>query len=454
MLYILFICTICFIIIFGVIRTGNIFNPLTYFSLFWGIWTIVSLGNPFMLYDVSTKTYMIIWLNVVATSIGFFVVNHKKNKNHINVGVDKQRLLGGDLLNTRFFLFLQFFLSFILIYFAIKYNNLLFSMTTADMRRIVYEQGLLFGSSFSSLLYFWIITPLVKVSILALISDLVVNGKKGINLGLALFNSVLFAFIGNGRFIYFEIIIFTLISFGFKYDLFKKVSTNFKKRSNISKSLYVIFFVFVVYFMNLSSAKRIGIRSPSLSESVDVFVNYSLKQLVIYFTGPFRSLDFFLSSQIYKLTGYTYGRSFFSGIEEMINTFLIFLSGNSFSFHTANEKTASFTVNPILIGDNTTFNAFYTSIMNFYLDGGLPLVLSLSLLFGVSCAIFYRYYLNNSNLITFSLNVYLVYQMVATAFRWNYSAPHTWLAIGLILVVNKIHNDKTSKSSKVPQINS
>ncbi|MCL6605979.1 MAG: hypothetical protein K6T94_24195, partial [Paenibacillus sp.] len=252
--------------------------------------------------------------------------------------------------------------------------------------------------------------------------------------------SLLFASIGNGRFIYFEILFFAIISFGFKFDIFRKLKTNFKKMNNMSKVFYAFLFLFVIYFMNLSSAKRIGIQSPSFSESINIFVNYSLKQFVIYFTGPFRSLDFFLSSKIYETTGFTLGRSFFSGIEEMINTFIIFLSGNSVSFHTANEITSSYTVSPILVGNNISFNAFYTNVMNFYLDGGLLFVITLSLFYGFVTALLYRYYLSNSNLFTFSLNIFLVYQMIATEFRWNYSAPPTWIAIALILLMNRFYN--------------
>lgn len=50
---------------------------------------------------------------------------------------------------------------------------------------------------------------------------------------------------------------------------------------------------------------------------------------------------------------------------------------------------ASFTVNPITIGYNgQTFNAFYTGITNFYLDGGIAFVIMIPFLFGMIIAIF------------------------------------------------------------------
>ncbi|MCL6604721.1 MAG: hypothetical protein K6T94_17815, partial [Paenibacillus sp.] len=178
MLFILFIATIIFILFLGVMRTGRLFNPLTFYSLFWGIWSIVSMKNPFMLYVVSTKTYLIVWLNLVATFIGFIIVNQKEGKIQDNILFNKRKLMGDYLLNTKLFLLLQVLVFVILIFLLRRYNILLASMTTQDIRRIVYEQGLLFDSSFSSILYFWFVTPIVKVSILLFLSNLIINGKK------------------------------------------------------------------------------------------------------------------------------------------------------------------------------------------------------------------------------------------------------------------------------------
>lgn len=75
MLYILFIVTAIFVFCAGVFRTGNRFNPLTFYIGFWGLWTIVSLNNPFTLNDVTSRTYLIVWVHVIITSVGFLLIN-------------------------------------------------------------------------------------------------------------------------------------------------------------------------------------------------------------------------------------------------------------------------------------------------------------------------------------------------------------------------------------------
>ncbi|KTD88417.1 O-antigen polymerase [Paenibacillus etheri] len=433
MLYILFIFTILIVFFTGVFRTGNKFNPLTYYIFFWGIWSIVSMSNPFSLNEVSSRTYLIIWLHMIFTSLGFLILNQGKMVKRSEI---PKVVNGYDFLLSREFMIIQFVVSVVLIYFYRKYNFLLGSMSILDSRRIVYEQGLLFGSSFSTVFYNWIIIPIVKTSILLLISNLILNGKKNLSLLIAVVNCMLFSLIGGGRFIYFEIIFFAIISFGFKYDMYKSVKVNFSKGRRIPKIIYVVMLIFAVYFMNLNTVRRLGINSPTIKDSYEIFKNVSLKQLVIYFTGPFRALDVFLNSRVYEVTGYTFGRSFLSGFEEILNTFFIFVSRNMFSFNTANNISSLFTTPEIVIGNNVTFNAFYTALMNFYLDGGIAFVIVLSFVFGLFMAIMYKYYLHNVNILSFSLLVFMVYQMVATEFRWNYSAPWTLISIAIILLIS------------------
>lgn len=440
MLSILFITTAIFVVVMGKLRTGNLYNPLTFYIIFWCFWTVVSLSDPFLLFNVSTKTYMMVWLNVIMFSFGFLVVSKKNKPANIKVS-------GFEFTKTSAFLILQIIVFFVLIYYSQKYNSVLSNLEVNDIRRIVFEQGLLFKSAAEITFYTWIISPLVYGSIVLLISNFVFNDQKSIAFFVALANGFLFSQIGYGRLIFFNILIYFLVSIGFKYDLYNNLGFESKPKNKKQGVLYIILIGIAINIMNLSSAKRIGVSSLTLTDSFDVFVNNSLKDLVVYFTGPFRALDFFLTSNITENTGYTLGRAFFSGIEEIIDTFLILVSNKMSSIHTANEITSSFTVHNIYIGNNTFFNAFYTNIMNFYLDGGLTFVILLSCIYGVVSGLLYNYYLRNTNLFTLSLIVYLTYNMIASEFRWSYSAPSTWILISVLVICNHLYNKRLTASS-------
>lgn len=444
MLYLLFSVTVIFFIIAGVVRTGRKFNPLTFYISFWGIWLIISLSDPFLLKSVSVQAYLLLWLNIVGFAIGFILFYSNSNKQKNNYGrikITETKILSGykELLNNKKFIFLQLGILLILIYYYLKYNMLLSTLTTQDTRRIVYEYGLLFSSMYEYILFTWIITPLVYSSIALLISNLVVNGQKNFVLYISLVNCLLFGMIGSGRFVYFQVIVFAFVSIGFNSD---RKLLNLVKIKLKTKILVLLVFLAAVYAMNISTLKRYGINSFNLNKTIDVFINISLKQFFVYFLGPFRAFDNFLAT--YSGVN-TLGRSTFGGIEEILNLPFTFVG---LGWTTANEISSYFTVESINIGSDISFNAYYTNVMNFYMDGGISFVITLSLIFGATSALTYNYYLKNSNIFTFSLIVLLTYHMIASEFRWSFSSPVTWIEVALLLWANQCYV-KISKKNEV-----
>lgn len=435
MLSLLFITTALFFVFMGRMRTGNLFSPLTFFVVFCCFWAVVSLGNPYYLYNVTTKTYILIWLYIVFFSLGFLIVSKYQKPLNPSIKFD-----GNDFIKTKKFLFTQIFVFIILFYYYQKYNAIASNLMVYDIRRIVYEQGLLFNSATEYIFYYWIIMSLVYGSIALLIPSFVMSGQKHFVFLPALGNCFLFGQIGQGRFIYFQMIIFFLVSISLKKFIQKRQDINEKKKIKKNWAVYALLIGAVLYLMNGATAKRLGL-SMSLSDSVFVFLNTSLKQFVIYFIGPFRTLDSFITSGITQTTGHTLGRSFFSGIEEFFATLLTFISGGFYVIPTANSIASSFTGPGIIIGEgNYAFNAFYTSVMNFYLDGGIPLVILFSCFYGVLSGLVYNYCLRNINLFTFSLLIYTTYHMIASEFRWSYSAPSTWIVVFLLFWLNRKYN--------------
>ncbi|MCU5077708.1 oligosaccharide repeat unit polymerase [Bacillus cereus] len=442
MVTLLFVSTLMFFVLIGRIKTGNLYSPLTFYLVFWCFWVIISLINPYQLYEVSQSTYTLVWSNIIFFSFGFLLVSKR-----VKVpALEKIKLPGNKFIKTKKFLMIQLTVLVILIYYYIKYNLLLSGLDSSYMRTALFEQGYLFSSSLENILYFWFIGSFVYLSIALFISNIVMGGKKNITFFISLVCCYLYGEIGNGRFIYFYIIILFLVSIALKHFINKKLKFNIKKKKKKNWVFYFLIIFGTVFTMNRTSAERMGV-SLSLSDSVSVFFETSFPQFVLYFTGPFRALDSFLTSGITNETGYTFGRAFLGGIEELFSVFIIAIAGG-YPVRTANTITSSFTVPPISVGPHDTFNAFYTSVMNSYIDGGVAFVIMFAFIYGIASGLIYNYCLRNLNIFTFALLIYTTYQMVVSEFRWNYQAPETWIIIIILAICNYIYKRKLELLTK------
>lgn len=447
-MFLLVIFVISFFIFMGKLRTGRFFNPVSFYLTFWGTWILFSMGNPYGLYEVSEKTYFIILLSLFCFGLGCILIDIPKIRIKDSIVKDDESY---KFLDSRIFLITQFIVLTILFVYYLKYSSLMSSLPLDYQRKIVYEVGLLFTTTYEMLFYNWILKPIMTISVIMTISNYIIYGKKNMSLIVALLNCVLFSMVGNGRLIFFDLLIFILVAIAFKKSFSKQKSIPkwHIRKSTIKKSiLFTSAVIVLMYVMNSTSAKRLGLDNPSLFDMWDTFVNYSLQQGVVYFVGPLRALDNFLTLQIADSVGYTFGRATFGGIEEIFASLMSSFSGDpTWALNSANIKTASFTVPPIQIGSDQTFNALYTNIMNFYLDAGLTGVIIMSLLFGIASGLVFKYCLNNTNIFKISLLVYYTHHLIVSEFRWDYQSPATWvIVVTFIFLIKKYQTSKVKNS--------
>ncbi|EJR51797.1 hypothetical protein IIO_06207 [Bacillus cereus VD115] len=447
-MFLLVIFVISFFIFMGKLRTGRFFNPLSFYLTFWGTWILFSMGNPYELYEVSEKTYFIILLSLFCFGLGCILIDIPKIqiKDSIVKNDESYKFLG-----SRIFLITQFIVFAILFVYYLKYSSLMSSLPLDYQRRIVYEVGLLFTTTYEMLFYNWVLKPIMTISVIMTISNYVIYGKKNISLIIAFLNCILFSMVGNGRLIFFDLLIFILVAVAFKKSFSKQnpIPKWHIRKSTINKSiLFSGVIAVLIYVMNSTSVKRLGLENPSLVDMWDTFVNYSLQQGIVYFVGPLRALDNFLTLQIADSVGYTFGRATFGGIEEIFASLMSSFFGDpTWALNSANIKTASFTVPPIQIGSDQTFNALYTNIMNFYLDAGVTGVIVMSLLFGITSGLVFKYCLNNTNIFKISLLVYYTHHLIVSEFRWDYQSPATWVIILLFVFLIKKYQTSKVKNS-------
>ena len=421
------ITTFIFFLCITKVKIGTYNNPLTYYLVFWVWWILVSFQNPFGLYSVSVQAYLLIWTNILFFSIGYVLVCKRKSFNtYFMFSFNNKREYA--------FILLQLIILFIIAYYYLKYNHLLNLMKILDVRRIKYEPGLLFLSYTESTIYRYFIASFLYLSVVINISKYVMKFKVGISGIITIISVILFGLTGLGRFMVFNSIVFFVIAIGLKKQMFiqKESNQNLKKnKTNKSNKLRYLLFVYAgLVYMVLITGRRWGKVVSGATHFIELF-RFSVEKGIVYFVGPFRAFDNFLNLRIYDGIGYTFGRSTFSGLDEIFRNFTIIITGLNVT--SANDKMASFTVDPIYIGIGQPFNAFYTGVMNSYLDGGIFSVIILAFLYGSVAALVWNHYNKYPNLFSFSLLIYFTHTTIASEYRLAFSAPSTWVILFVLI---------------------
>lgn len=439
MLQLLFLVTPVFMIVMSKLRSGLLFGPLTFYAGFWCFWSLISLFDPYGTSAVSTSTYLIVWASIISFGISYLLILPKFKKVDTNNFIH----LIDKIIKSKRMMLIQLFVSAVLIYYYLRYKAVMANLPFYESRRVFFELGFLFRSSVEYMFYNWMINTLVYVFLLLSISTFVIFNKRGIFVYISLLNGILFSMVGQGRLVYFYIIIFALCAFGIKKDLkIKHESNQRKKPSKLRRlTIYGLISITAIYGMNKLTTMRMGV-----SGSLIGTIQHSMKELVIYFTGPFRALDYFLTSGLYHQLGPTYGRSTLSGLEELFYTPFVPL-GKTLT-NTANGIMTTFTVPPIDIGGGVSINAFYTALMNFYLDGGLFAVIFMSAMCGVISATIYRKMITDFGVYTVCISIFWSYAMLATIMRWNFSQPFVWIVFILLLLGSKYKKKRNSLLNK------
>lgn len=397
-------------------------TPLTFFVAFWTIWILISLTNPFGVYEVSDKTYLIIWLNMICFSIGYLLIKvpKKTNKGDENIQL-KENII--KFLESKRVLLIQIIVLVTLLYYLQRYNALLNSMSVYDARMIVYQFGLLFKSPIETIYYNYFIKAILHISIIATLINFIIYGRKNITFFLSIINVVLFSLIGNGRMIYFVVLIYAILIIGFKYLL----SSNRQVISVKRVSVYVLALFGIVFIMNYITMKRL-VGSVSF---FNVLFEESIRSLILYFTGGFRALDLFLTSGLSEQVGPLLGRASFSGLDVIVHRGLHTIY--PYPLYDSANAILSFTHDRIYIGENVTFNAFYTGILNFYADFGIFGVLIFPTILGLITAWLYKINLVKPNLFNFAILIFITQITITYIYSWNFEQEFTWIVI-LILV--------------------
>ncbi|MEI5993361.1 O-antigen polymerase [Candidatus Enterococcus mansonii] len=324
----------------------------------------------------------------------------------------------------------------VLLFYLFKYNQIKSQIPIYQLRIVRYQVGYLFNSGSELLFYNYFISSFVELMGLLAIVKGVMTYKIDKYIVISIISLLVFSLIGLGRFGLFNAVFFVFSTFFFLPLIIKKSSKNKKSRKKIIFSLVLV--LILLLFMVLIGFSR---TSSELNNVDDLFsiINESFTQAMLYFTAPFRALDYFINNRSIFVNNF-FGRAFFSGIDEFFNFILSFLG---FSSGSSNTIISELTKEPILVGNGIYFNAFYTGVFNGYLDGGVLGVVICGILLGVIAGIIWNFHMKNRNYFSFSLIVYFALMLISTEYRFEFQQFKSFVIIGvLIILAKKIKNKR------------
>lgn len=397
------------------------------YLLWWTVWLGLSTFDLYELFSVSNSTYYLLLLNVTLFCAGFLFCgafrdkNENKNKNeiqYINLKVSKHSWV----------LKLLIIVVFILLYYWIRYRNVVLSMTSLNIRMERFTIGNLFSSTPEILFFNYFIESFMYAAVIVLAYMVIYGQFKSITFILLALSMFLYAGIGSGRGPIIDILVaMVLIYFIRRINSEKKMhlshlsnkmdKTKKMKLWNMILIAFVILTIFV--YSAWLTASRLGYTEFNM-ESIQIGWNEFFKQGVLYSTGPFRALDYGLKAYPENL-GYLFGRGTFAGIDEIINLIFKIIG---ISYTSANGIIGDVLQNnQILIGYNQAFNFAYTSVMIHYFDLGILGVIIFPFIFGFFMRKSIYLYEKEPALPTLIIMAFLFNTMINSDFKWGLQSP-------------------------------
>ena len=413
------------------INNINIVNRLLYLYLFINI-ILLSLSslNIFGLYSVSKETYGIYILNIIFTIVGLkFKIKKTKEKEECDNAI-------GSVVNKEiqffrsnvFKYFLLFVFCFVLIYF-IKYLYVIKDLPKSEIRMAAFDK--LYSNAFSAVFYLYVVTNCVRFIELLLVIFLFDKKLKNIVSNKIIYFMVLiiliYTFIGFSRMSFLFIIILSLLAVIYFADIKKMFSK--KNIIKISVGLISIFILscFMIFFRINSDTSIFGFCKSIITQ---------FEQIFIYFLGAFRALDHFIINGFNDLSNLCYGRATFAGFEEIVLYPIKFFGSEIFSF---NQIISVHTQTAISVGEYTNYyNAFFTSVMNFYLDFRVIGVIIFSFIHGLFIKYIIDLYKNNKSIILKCSLLFVSYNLLVSSLKWEYQSGNTIFFIIILLFIEFI----------------
>ena len=417
--YIVLFFLLMVVLVWFLVRDKLSQKTIIVYLSWWTLWLVISTLNPFGMFPVANRVYLLLLLNVFMFTLGFVLYGQIRRR-------QKGRLLENGtfkrtVLNNSMFKLVLIVLLAAVGYLFFKYLAILNLKGAAGGRTTLFEVGELFLNKYEIFFYGLAIKPFAEVLAVVFICLLIFKRKPLI---LTLCSAFIFIYgaIGSGRMYYASIVIFLgyvlylkkqILSTGiFELQPVKKATHEGAKR----KFLLGVLLLLVVLLMAFITAQRLGY-SGSKGEVLLSGGREFFKQSVWYMTGSFRALDYALAQDYAGMTGYFHGRATFAGFDGLVKIVVHGLGG---TYESANNVIVPMIQETFLISPEIHYNFAYTNVLVHYLDFGIWGVAILPFLFGLFSRSMYCKFKETPTFPLLALIVCLFFSMMITVFKWPY----------------------------------
>lgn len=425
------------------------------YLLWWLVSLELSIDTKGYLNTVSSRTYWFFILNVISFALAYLLIDNKhccevfiKVKRKLFKNKQSKMVKKNEDFNIKnyqsgiFVWIVEIIILLILSYYLYRYNLLLNEYGIYKARIIRFELGYMLRKPIELLFYNYVIQATISI-IAILIPIHIFNGKfknPVIYLGLLIvfFN----AQIGKGRMIIFELLLYFILTF---IIYFHKRIWNYIRKYWILISLVIGISAISMVMLTLIRLKT----DFGSTKSIMTNLSASFDQVILYFTGSIRAFDYSLvhnyRGQIISNYGKTLGGATFSGINEF---FIMALRGFGMEILTINMKIGALTQPSIFIGETIQYNAFYSCILNYYIDFGVMGIVLFGGLFGGFISLLIKNILKTKDVYLIVILVLNLYIALFSTLRWEYQSPSTWMIILMILTIRTFHKMYLNKRNK------
>lgn len=409
------------------IKLNSISKKIIKLYIFWTFSIlIISMFNWFDLYSVSAKAYAF-WLVNIVIIITFIIVFSKKISESFDMG---------DIINritkSKKFLVIGIIITIGLLFFKLRYNNVIKNLPLEQIRMARFDS--LFNSGIESFIFEYILTGGLYIYLI-ITSILIVNKKfKSKICIVSIINLILHTSIGFGRMTIFFFILYLVIAY-FTFNSEKKIKINLK---SIIIGIALLILALIVGAIIIVIRLK-GFENLSFENIFNYGIPEQLKQIYTYFTGGFRLLDNYLYNGFQGINEYTFSRATFGGVEDI---FGLLTSAFKFNFETINSIIAPITQTSVQVGINSSMNAFYTCIMNYYCDMGYIGIVVFPIMHSALIVYSINNFLKNKSLIAYILMIFVISNLLCSIYRWNYQLGNVTFVLIVLIIANKIFNKK------------
>lgn len=450
-LFIFFLYLITFTLIFKIVK-GKLTRYLLYAHIsYWLLSMSLSLLNPYGLYAVSLKTYLVVLLGTYSYILGYILIPSTEGDNRdYSIFMNNIRKQVERLHSSKIWLvFCLILLAFIIYVFSL-YKDAILLYTASDVAR---NFDLVIGSD--SIIYslYRFIIPVFSTIVTFLLAYTILYNKNFLYATIYLMILIAKSAIGGSRASIFTIVIYFIVLFICNFLFSKEFVKRLKLKSIcLYSSIIIIVYLFTGYLSYLRSLNDIRSSTKFSVENLISGCDKFNKELVVYVVGAYRALDYGIVNKYTESSGgYKYGRATLMGFERFISMFSSLLGYPIQSVYNLTvDRQQEHVIN---IGSSTKygqtgFNYAYTHYMIFYYDFGIFGVIFFSILFGLTTKLVLNRFIKRKSLFSAMLFFYFFYIVLRVGFQWTFINASPYIFIILMLLVDRkyVVNIKTQYS--------